>query len=309
MRYVGLLSVGLSIWGSVALSAVLVSAQIQPEPKFEVAIVRLWDKTSRVTQRVTDTRLDFRNVTLRSGLLFAYGVPDYRLVGPDWIDQVRVDILATIPVGASRQLVPQMLSQLLAERFGVVSHRESRLMSGFELVRDKKPIAMREVASLDEFDKVFAHDPTSASAQVIGDTVMDTPDGPVRRLVGGSGVTRITNRTMYSIISGVKDRGEMIQILDAARMTMAELAALLTTTTGLPVVDRTDLTGAYQFRVELPLYAKALALERGAGLVSTDPPSVTAFKAVESLGLKLESRRLSIDTVVVDKIERAPKEQ
>jgi uncharacterized protein (TIGR03435 family) len=307
MRYVRILSLGMSIWCGVTQS-ILVSAQTQRETRFEVAVVRLWDKTSHVTQRVTDTRLDFTNVTLRFGLQFAYGVPDYRLVGPDWLDQVRVDILATIPAGASRQLVPEMLRQLLAERFGVVTHRESRVMSGFELVRDKKPITMREVAPLNEFDKVFANDPNSASAPVFGDTVMETVNGPVRRLVGGAGVTNITNRTMYSMMSGVKRPGEMIQILDAARMTMAELATLLTTTTGLPVVDRTSLTGAYQFRIELPLYAKALAVERAGGLVSTDPPSVTAFSAVQSLGLKLESQRLPVDTVVVDKIERVPKE-
>ena len=299
MRHVGLLSVGLSIGCGVAQSIVLASAQTQREPRFEVAIVRLSDKTSGVTQRVTDTRLDFTNVTLRSGLLFAYGVPDYRLVGPDWLNQVRVDILATIPAGASRQLVPEMLRQLLAERFGVVTHRESRLTNGFELVRDKKPITMREVAPLDEFDK--------ASSQALADTVMDTPDGLVRRLVGKSGVTRITNRSMYSL-SGVVRPGEMIQILDATRMTMAELAALLTTNTGLPVVDRTGLAGVYQFRIEIPLNARALALERRAGFLSSDPPSVSAFKAIESLGLKLESRSLSIDTVVVDKIERVPKE-
>lgn len=78
-------------------------------------------------------------------------------------------------------------------------------------------------------------------------------------------------------MSGMKGPREMIQILDATRMTMPELA-------------------------------KALAVERAAGLVSTDPPSVTAFTAVESLGLELESRRLSVDTVVIDKIERVPRE-
>jgi uncharacterized protein (TIGR03435 family) len=39
-----------------------------------------------------------------------------------------------------------------------------------------------------------------------------------------------------------------------------------------------------------------------------DPSGVSAFKAVEKLGLKLEPRRILLDTIVVDTIERAPTE-
>ena len=42
------------------------------------------------------------------------------------------------------------------------------------------------------------------------------------------------------------------------------------------------------------------------GTPLNQPSGVSAVKAVEPLGLRLESRRLAIDTIVVDKIERVP---
>jgi uncharacterized protein (TIGR03435 family) len=40
--------------------------------------------------------------------------------------------------------------------------------------------------------------------------------------------------------------------------------------------------------------------------IGAEPTGVSTFKAVESLGLKLESRRSPIDVLVIDKLERTP---
>ena len=48
---------------------------------------------------------------------------------------VRVDIQATMPPGATVAQVPEMLQRLLAERFGMVVHRETRQVDGYELER------------------------------------------------------------------------------------------------------------------------------------------------------------------------------
>lgn len=308
--WIGWLSVAVSIACGVAQVTGLASALPQQEPRFEVGSVRLWDKTTWVSQRVTDTRLEFTNVTLQSALLLAFRVPEIRFIGPDWLEQVRIDIRATIPDGVSRKLVPEMLRQLLSERFGIVAHRESRLMDGFELVRGKNAITMREVAPLDEFAKPLPRDPkaTSAAAQALADRIVETPDGPVRRVMRDLGATTITDRTMYSLRLASTTNVEK-QILEATRMTMAELAAVLTTNVGQPVIDRTGLAGVYQFRVELPLDAKFLNFERSMGVPRSDPPGVSASRAAEALGLKLESRRLPFEVVVVDQIQRVPREQ
>jgi uncharacterized protein (TIGR03435 family) len=42
------------------------------------------------------------------------------------------------------------------------------------------------------------------------------------------------------------------------------------------------------------------------GIPLTEPTGVSTVKAVEELGLKLEPRRMMVDTIVVDRIERTP---
>jgi len=51
------------------------------------------------------------------------------------VTDVRVDIQATMPTGATVAQVPEMLQRLLAERFGMVVHRETRQVDGYELER------------------------------------------------------------------------------------------------------------------------------------------------------------------------------
>jgi uncharacterized protein (TIGR03435 family) len=95
---------------------------------------------------------------------------------------------------------------------------------------------------------------------------------------------------------------------------MAEFASLLTANVGRPVVDRTKLTGLYQFQIELPPDAFASRVVAGLGTRTADgqplndPIGVSALKAVEQLGLKLEPRRIPMDTIVVDGINKAPTE-
>ena len=110
---------------------------------------------------------------------------------------------------------------------------------------------------------------------------------------------RITNRGTWQI--------------DATRMGMADLVMLLGGMVDRPVLDKTALTGVYQFKVELPAFlATANLTPRGSttivrdGTVAADPFGVSVFRAVEGLGLKLESRRSPLDVIVVDKIARVP---
>jgi uncharacterized protein (TIGR03435 family) len=110
--------------------------------------------------------------------------------------------------------------------------------------------------------------------------------------------------------------GEGGSVFNAARMTMAELVPFLWETMDAPVVDKTGLTGVYQFTLTLPRGAmgerhiRELASGRlGASLSSAAPTGgLSALKAIESLGLKLERRRVPLEVVVVDQISRTPTE-
>lgn len=73
-------------------------------------------------------------------------------------------------------------------------------------------------------------------------------NGPLRIIQIPLGQRMITERTLYEW-TGTARRTRQI---DAARMTMAELASMLAECTGGPVLDRTQLTGVYKFSIELP---------------------------------------------------------
>jgi uncharacterized protein (TIGR03435 family) len=306
-RTFGRIIVPVMMWASLPAIQEAV-AQGKEGPAFDVASVRLWTPGVLPSQRWTEKRVDLTNQTLRSVILLAFRAKEYQLLGPDWLDQVRVDIQATVPADATSRQVPEMLQRLLAERFKLMPHRETRMLEALQLLVGKNGIRMREADPLDELNKDFEHDQrfSTPAAREVADTVSDTPDGVVRTVLADLGRTTITARTMYRL----SYRDTQTQILEASRMTMAELAAVLANVTGQPVIDRTGLKGLYQFRLELPhaswVRRRLDARASTAGGAATAPRHVSEFEAVETLGLKLQQQPSPIDVIVIDKMDRTP---
>ena len=168
------------------------------------------------------------------------------------------------------------------------------------------PIA-GEASPADELKATF-RDPLVASPQ--SDATAETVQGPVRTIISPSfGLRTITERSMYD--RKLTDR--LTVMIDAARMTMPELAMLLETTINQPVIDKTALTGVYQFRVELPHDAAVVQQLLAKGRTTT-PSGAPLYvptswsKVVEDLGLRLDKQRVPIEFVVIDKMERTPVE-
>lgn len=101
---------------------------------------------------------------------------------------------------------------------------------------------------------------------------------------------------------------------ESGGMSMAQLASTLSQSAGRPVVDRTGLEGDYALSLEFvrepggaPLFggpAPVVPPEAQArdGAAAAELPSM--FSAVqEQLGLKLESRRESVEVLVIDRAE------
>jgi uncharacterized protein (TIGR03435 family) len=89
--------------------------------------------------------------------------------------------------------------------------------------------------------------------------------------------------------------------ITADTQTMQQLASVLQALTGRPVMDRTGLTGAFDF--DLQWTSGPVALAPGAGPSPDDGPSIfTALQ--EQLGLRLEPGRAPFDVVVVDAVQR-----
>jgi uncharacterized protein (TIGR03435 family) len=74
----------------------------------------------------------------------AYGVRDDQLSGPGWIETVRYDVVAKPPAGVTQSQLRPMLQSLLAERFRLVAHHESKDKRVYELVVVKSGSKLRE---------------------------------------------------------------------------------------------------------------------------------------------------------------------
>jgi uncharacterized protein (TIGR03435 family) len=82
-------------------------------------------------------QIRFTNYTLKRLLMRAYDVKDAQIHGPAWLDDASYDIAATMPEGASKDQIPDMLQHLLTERFRLKLRWETRDDKGYALVAGK----------------------------------------------------------------------------------------------------------------------------------------------------------------------------
>jgi uncharacterized protein (TIGR03435 family) len=78
-----------------------------------------------------------RNVSLKQCIEMAYDVKDYALSGPDWLGSEKFDIVAKPPSDTPEDQFGPMLQSLLADRFKMTVHRESKTLSAYALVVGK----------------------------------------------------------------------------------------------------------------------------------------------------------------------------
>lgn len=123
-------------------------------PVFEVAAIHLNkdDRTghSHIVSSSHDGNFTAINVSLKSLLQWAFNIPDSRILGgPAWLDSVKFNIearaddsiadqLKALASDAGRLEKRQMLQALLADRFQLKTHQESRDLPIYTLVVAKK---------------------------------------------------------------------------------------------------------------------------------------------------------------------------
>ncbi|HVW07335.1 MAG TPA: TIGR03435 family protein [Bryobacteraceae bacterium] len=102
---------------------------------FEAASVRVHQTDSRGDREsYKGGRLEMTNVTLRMLIRFAYRVPDPQIAeGPKWIDTTRFDIAARADHPADGPELMDMLQPLLAERFQLKFHHETKTLPGYAI--------------------------------------------------------------------------------------------------------------------------------------------------------------------------------
>lgn len=147
MNRIAFTSCGLVGFAVLIMWTVRTSAQQGPF-RFDVASVRLnmtMPDTPTVIGVLTEDEgsLNYRQIGLRRLLMRAYDVGPERVVGPAWMDQFLYDVVANFPSGATKANIPEMLEDLLADRFGMMVHKEFREGPAYDLVVAKGGLKLK----------------------------------------------------------------------------------------------------------------------------------------------------------------------
>ena len=280
---------GLLVCASVAASGQ--EAAAAPATEFEAASVKPAAPSAFgfIGCRTPDPgRLECTGAAFRTLLRRAYQFENYRLFGPGWMDTERYDIAAKVPAGTTKEQVNLMLQALLAGRFGLTVHRETRDLPQYVLTVGKGGPKLTEW-------KVGETLPRLPGAAVLA-TGADAPSKPPERVRFGMG----TNGTR----------------MECAGIGMSTLATYLGNQLNGAVVDETGLKGFYNLTLSFAAdHSDLFAAHAAASPATGDSPAAEAapepipsiFSAVQTqLGLKLDVRKVPTEVLVVDKAEKVP---
>ena len=243
----------------------VVGAQTPASPRFDVVSVkRNTSNTDASSLRPEPTGITAVNIVPMRLVRVAYQVADFQIVdAPGWFSSERYDVTARTAEPVTIAQVGPMLRTLLAERFGLRLVQRRREMPVLELQVDR-----------DGRTKLAASQQPCALVQA--------KDAPI------AGPSSRTTPPCFSSIAG-----SMV----ARGVTSDMLAQELTRRLERFVVDRTGLTGAYDFDLQWSPDANAAS-----ATASDLPPLVTAVR--EQLGLRLVSTRAPVDVYVIEKASR-----
>jgi uncharacterized protein (TIGR03435 family) len=292
----------------------------RPGPKedplrFEVASIRHSDRSSdsggrgggdgtSVNQRgcgissptIDPRRFSVTKTTVYSLIVWAYGSKglhapgcgaesklDLISGGPDWIKSELYDVAAVIPERPSggiqggrdagtEMAIRQMLQAFLADRLNLIVHREAREMP---------------VYSLSVANEALRNVERSVPAQWLTN--------------GGIGPGSLRDPGVLED-TGIRN-GEVTQVFRGRNAALADLAILLGPPLGRTVLDRTGLTGRFNF----DFWVAPVETAGGPLLLFRSMPratSPTIFAALADAGLRLEPSRAPLEVLVIDRVEK-----
>src|SRR5687768_16920659 len=242
-------------------------------------------------------RFTATNTPLRMLIMAAYELKqDAQLVGgPPAVLTAKYDITARAAGTATLAMkeLPQLLRSLLADRFKLKTHTESRELPLYDLVLARSdgslgPDLRPSKSECSKADEIAAQQGASLAK------------GDVASFMGKPGPCMVTTDT-----SG----GPLNLMMRGDGQEMKQIVEILSSFTGRTVRDKTGLTGRYDFAMKLDLQmVLALAQKAGANIpaaaanIPQSDGSSLATALNEGLGLKLDSVRAPVDVVVIDSV-------
>jgi len=92
-------------------------------------------------------RFACENFDLASLIMLAYDLPSDRLSAPSWMRDAKFDLVANVPSGSSKEQFRLMQQNLLAERFRLKTHWETKEMQVYALSIAKRGAKLKESAT------------------------------------------------------------------------------------------------------------------------------------------------------------------
>src|ERR1035438_9743580 len=119
-------------------------------PEFEVASVKasapVTEGQFNVGVHIDGAMVRCNYLTLRNYLTMAYDVKDYQIIAPDWMATDHFDIVAKLPDGSKGESqLRGMVASLLADRFKLAMHRETKDLPAYALVVGKGGLKIKEL--------------------------------------------------------------------------------------------------------------------------------------------------------------------
>jgi uncharacterized protein (TIGR03435 family) len=237
--------------------------------------------------------------------------------GPNWIDSDRWDIQATVDCSGgvlAREQVQLMVQSLLEDRFQLKAHMETRELPIYNLVVAKdgpkiKPSADQTPRAL------LAGGPPQPCGPVPAGALTPPPPPPPPGQRGGPLDPNF-----------VPPRGGMFMMMSPNGLTMQASAVpigvlvnTLQQQVGRPVVDKTDLKGLFDFRLQFSPEGLSLPGFPGGippagalgprGAAPAPPPAAadplpSLFTVIQDLGLRLESTKGPVPVLVINSVEK-----
>ena len=272
----------------VLLAVAILAGQAQ---QFEVASIRPSDTGGfgpDIGVRMTATQVRIRGLSLKDYIGIAYELDPPQVIAPEWAGQQRFDIAANMPEGATREQMPRMMRTLLAERFELKVHKESREFPVYALTVGKGGLKIKGTPI----------DPNAPPPVVTEAAGTGSDAGVVINMAGGT----------FSLVPNK---------LEVRQMTMDGLARALTRFAERKTIDATALTDRFDFSLDLSPEDYRFALMRAAinngyplppqalRLLDSAPSNVLG-QYIAKTGLTLEERKAPLDVVVVDSVSRTP---
>ena len=251
--------------------------------------------------------VNYNASTLMDLIMQAYNVKEYQVTGPSWLSSERYEIQAKLPAGATKEQFGLMLQSLLAERFHLTLHHDSKEFQGYELVVGKGGSKLKE---------------SSAADAAVDQSVPSPPlrSGPPS--LDGNGFVTLDHPGMVMMMR-MNDRGAMAARMTARAQPVSRVVDALSNEMKRLVIDKTGLAGKYDFTLgyapeNTPAILKAggppppppsgpnAAPGAAASPDDLEPTLTTAIQ--QQLGLRLDAKKIQLDTLVIDKADKTPTE-